>query len=93
MLCFDGTLLVCELDISNPKPRSSRTKYNLPYGRLRVFVLADCYSYNLATLFKVVSQLLLVCRKVDIFDKHAAGIGVILWDCLAVLPIVQRVGL
>ena len=92
MLCFYGTLFGCELDISNSKPRS-RTKYHLPYGRLRVFILADCYSYNLATLFKVVCQLLLVCRKVDIFYEHATGIGVILWDCLAVLPIVSRVGL
>jgi hypothetical protein len=56
-----------------------------------MLVLADCYSYNLATLFKVLSQLLLVRRKVHVFDEHAAAVRVILRDCVTVLPVMQRV--
>ena len=65
---------------------------HLPNGLLRVFVLTDSHAHDFTAFFKVFDQLLLVSPEIHIFNKHAAGVGVV-FECLVVLAVVEGVWL
>lgn len=53
---------------------------DLPDRLLRVFVLANRYSYDLAALLKVLGQLLLVGTEVHVLYENAAGVRIVVTD-------------